>query len=65
MARCRNCGREVDVEFDTRGQFSMDGDYTCSNSCKRSDLAKTLREADLPYNESDITDCSRRNGYDP
>jgi hypothetical protein len=66
MARCTNCGRQVDVEFSSRGSMSIDGDYTCSDSCKRSSYAKTLHSAGLPYEEDDITNSSHeRCGYDP
>ena len=66
MARCVNCGMEVDVEWKRRGHFfGYDGDYACSDSCERSYKARLMRSADLPHNDDDITFTSKRDGYDP
>ncbi len=66
MAKCVNCGMEVDVEWSNRGHFiGLDGDFVCSVGCELSHKARILKAADLPYNENDITFCSKRNGYDP
>ena len=66
MARCVNCGMEVDVEWESRGYFkNSDGDFVCSKSCDKSDTARSLRAADLPYNPDDITFTSKRRPYDP
>ena len=66
MAKCVNCGMEIDTEWSNRGYFmNSDGDFVCSGGCERSHTAQILKAADLPHNEDDITFCSRRNTYDP